>query len=77
VIHVSFRAPLVQRWAAARIRELDPAIEIVVCTAYSDVDPRDIGAMVPPGRGAAGGSSKLFVGQDTSPQPWQAQSAVD
>ena len=29
-------------WAAARIRELDPAIEIVVCTAYSDVDPRDI-----------------------------------
>jgi diguanylate cyclase (GGDEF)-like protein len=35
-------------WAAARIRELDPAIEIVMCTAYSDVDPRDIGAMVPP-----------------------------
>jgi diguanylate cyclase len=35
-------------WAAARIRELDPAIEIVVCTAYSDVDPRDIGGMVPP-----------------------------
>jgi diguanylate cyclase (GGDEF)-like protein len=35
-------------WAAARIRELDPAIEIVVCTAFSDVDPRDIGAMVPP-----------------------------
>jgi len=35
-------------WAAARIREIDPAIEIVVCTAYSDVDPRDIGAMVPP-----------------------------
>jgi DNA-binding LytR/AlgR family response regulator len=26
-------------WAAARIRELDPAIEIVMCTAYSDVDP--------------------------------------
>ena len=35
-------------WAAARIRELDPAIEIVICTAYSDVDPRDIGSMVPP-----------------------------
>jgi diguanylate cyclase (GGDEF)-like protein len=35
-------------WAAARIRELDPAIEIVLCTAYSDVDPRDIGALVPP-----------------------------
>jgi diguanylate cyclase (GGDEF)-like protein len=35
-------------WAAARIRELDPAIEIVMCTAYSDVDPREFGAMVPP-----------------------------
>jgi len=35
-------------WAAARIRELDPAIEIVICTAYSDVNPRDIGGMVPP-----------------------------
>jgi diguanylate cyclase (GGDEF)-like protein len=35
-------------WAATRIRELDPAIEIVICTAYSDVDPRDMGGMVPP-----------------------------
>jgi len=35
-------------WAAARIRELDPAIEIAVCTAYSDVDPGDIGGRVPP-----------------------------
>jgi diguanylate cyclase (GGDEF)-like protein len=35
-------------WAAARIRELDPAIEIVACTAYSDVDPMEIGGMVPP-----------------------------
>ena len=35
-------------WAAARIRELDPAMEIVICTAYSDIDPRDIGGMVPP-----------------------------
>ena len=35
-------------WAAARIRELDPAVEIVLCTAYSDVDPRDLGGMVPP-----------------------------
>jgi diguanylate cyclase len=35
-------------WTAARIRELDPAIEIVICTAFSDVDPGDIGAMVPP-----------------------------
>jgi len=35
-------------WAAARIRELDPAIEIVLCTAYSDVDPAEIGGIVPP-----------------------------
>ena len=35
-------------WAAGRIRELDPAIEIAVCTAYSDVDPCDIGGRVPP-----------------------------
>ena len=35
-------------WAAARIRELDPAIEIVMCTAYSDVDPAEMGAIVPP-----------------------------
>jgi diguanylate cyclase (GGDEF)-like protein len=35
-------------WAAARIRELDPAIEIVICTAYSDIDPADVSAIVPP-----------------------------
>jgi len=35
-------------WAAARIRKLDAGIEIVVCTAYSDVDPGDIGTIVPP-----------------------------
>ena len=35
-------------WAAARIRECDPAIEIAVCTAYSDVDPSDIGGRAPP-----------------------------
>jgi diguanylate cyclase (GGDEF)-like protein len=35
-------------WAAARIRELDPDIEIVICTAYSDVDPANIGGQVPP-----------------------------
>jgi diguanylate cyclase (GGDEF)-like protein len=35
-------------WAAQRIRELDPAIEIVICTAYSDVDPAEIGGIVPP-----------------------------
>ncbi len=35
-------------WAAARIRELDSDIEIVICTAYSDVDPVNIGGQVPP-----------------------------
>ena len=35
-------------WAASKIREIDPEIEIVVCTAYSDVDPGDMGARVPP-----------------------------
>ena len=35
-------------WAAARIRELDPTVEIVICTAYSDVDPSEIGGIVPP-----------------------------
>ncbi len=35
-------------WAAARIRELDPAVEIVICTAYSDVDPGNLSGMVPP-----------------------------
>lgn len=35
-------------WAAARIRELDADIEIVICTAYSDIDPANIGGQVPP-----------------------------
>lgn len=35
-------------WAAARIRELDPAIEIVICTAYSDVDAGEIAQLVLP-----------------------------
>jgi diguanylate cyclase (GGDEF)-like protein len=35
-------------WAAARIRDLDPAVEIVICTAYSDVDPSEVGGIVPP-----------------------------
>lgn len=35
-------------WAAARIRELDPAIEIVICTAYSDVDAVEIAQTVQP-----------------------------
>ncbi|MBV8495777.1 MAG: diguanylate cyclase, partial [Gammaproteobacteria bacterium] len=35
-------------WAATQIRELDPAVEIVICTAYSDADPSEIGSYVPP-----------------------------
>jgi diguanylate cyclase len=35
-------------WAAARIRELDPAVEIVICTAYSDTDPAEVASIVPP-----------------------------
>ncbi len=35
-------------WAAERIREIDPQIQIVICTAYSDVDPAEIGRRVPP-----------------------------
>jgi diguanylate cyclase len=35
-------------WAATRIREMDPAIEIAICTAYSDVDVAQIAALVPP-----------------------------
>jgi diguanylate cyclase (GGDEF)-like protein len=35
-------------WAATQIRELDPALEIVICTAYSDADPGEIGGYVPP-----------------------------
>ena len=35
-------------WAAERVRELDPQAEIVICTAYSDVDPATIAQRVPP-----------------------------
>ncbi len=35
-------------WAAKCIRDLDPAAEIVICTAYSDTDPGTIGGLVPP-----------------------------
>ncbi|HTP38518.1 MAG TPA: EAL domain-containing protein [Steroidobacteraceae bacterium] len=35
-------------WAAARLRELDPEIELVIATAFSDVDPAEIGLRVPP-----------------------------
>ena len=35
-------------WAAEKIRALDSEIEIVLCTAYSDVDPSAIAAHLPP-----------------------------
>jgi diguanylate cyclase (GGDEF)-like protein len=35
-------------WAAEQIRQLDPDIEIIICTAFSDVDPATISARVPP-----------------------------
>jgi diguanylate cyclase (GGDEF)-like protein len=35
-------------WAATQMRELDPDLEIVIATAYSDVDPQEISARVPP-----------------------------
>jgi len=35
-------------WAAERIREIDPRVDIVICTAFSDVDPAEIGRRVMP-----------------------------
>ncbi len=35
-------------WAAQKIREIDSQLEIVVCTAFSDIDPAEIGRRVPP-----------------------------
>ncbi|MFO1406729.1 MAG: EAL domain-containing protein [Steroidobacteraceae bacterium] len=35
-------------WAAERIREIDQQADIVICTAYSDVDPAVIAGRVPP-----------------------------
>jgi len=35
-------------WAAERIRALDAEAEIVLCTAFSDADPREISQRVPP-----------------------------
>ena len=35
-------------WAATRLRALDPDLDIVICTAYSDVDPREFNSRVPP-----------------------------
>jgi len=35
-------------WAAATIRALDPNVDIVIVTAYSDVDPQELSARIPP-----------------------------
>jgi len=35
-------------WTAEHIRALDPYVQIVMVTAYSDVDPADIACRVPP-----------------------------
>ena len=35
-------------WAAEQIRSIDPYIQIVVVTGFSDIDPRDIERRVPP-----------------------------
>ncbi|MGD8563472.1 MAG: LuxR C-terminal-related transcriptional regulator [Desulfarculaceae bacterium] len=35
-------------WAAERIRRLDPWVQLVIVTAYSDVHPEDIALRVPP-----------------------------
>jgi CheY-like chemotaxis protein len=50
VVFLDMRMPPGQDgvWAATQIRELDPAVEIVICTAYSDTDPGEIGSYVPP-----------------------------
>ena len=40
-------------WAATQLRALDPLLDIVIATAYSDVDPEEVTRRVPP-------SSKLF-----------------
>ena len=35
-------------WAAAAIRAIDPNIDIVIATAYSDVDPEELSTRIPP-----------------------------
>lgn len=35
-------------WAAAAIRAMDPNIDMVIATAYSDVDPEELSARIPP-----------------------------
>ena len=35
-------------WAATRIRAMDPRIDLIIVTAYSDIDPEEITQRVPP-----------------------------
>ena len=35
-------------WTAEKIRELDPMVNILIMTAYSDIDPAEISARVQP-----------------------------
>jgi len=35
-------------WAAGKIRAMDPKLDVVIVTAYSDVDPRELSARIPP-----------------------------
>ena len=35
-------------WAAAQMRALDPGVDIVIATAYSDTDPRELSERIPP-----------------------------
>ena len=50
VVFLDMRMPpgLDGAWAAAQIRALDGRVDIVIVTAYSDIDPRDLSQKVPP-----------------------------
>lgn len=50
VAFIDMRMPPGQNglWTAEQLRTLDPLINIVIVTAYSDVHPADIARMVPP-----------------------------
>ncbi|MBU3917997.1 response regulator, partial [bacterium] len=52
-------------WAAEQIRALDPAIEIVIVTAYSDVNPDDFGISLQPAH------KLLYLKKPFSPQEIQ------
>jgi len=56
-------------WAAEQIRALDALVEIVICTAFSDADPREISRRVPP-------EDKLFYLQKPFHQHEVRQTAI-